>query len=221
MFEPQKASCAYLYKYSNADHLEWLRDILFNHAVYFPSHPQLNGLRTTRRRISASTPGRPPYFFAYVPLRTISCPMPPKNRVGRDDRGDVLQAATAKPMAMHRQPTAFRIGQAVPAAHVPTQDAVLFDQVGHDVLLPPVEPAGQRGEQQAERHRVGHGARVYTTDPISGPQSRRPSNETIRGGCIGILQRRWANHNFKTTPIDHSAIFPRQTSGLNSLVLHR
>jgi hypothetical protein len=101
--------------------------------------------------------------------------MPPKNRVGRDDRGDVMQAATAEPMAMHRQPTAFRISQADPAAHVPAQDAVFFNQVGHGVLLPPVEPADQGAEQQAERHRVEHGARAYTTDPISGP--KEPSAE--------------------------------------------
>ena len=91
--------------------------------------------------------------------------MPAQNRVGRDNRGDVTEAATAQPVSVHRQPTAFLIGQADPAAHVPAQDAVFFDQVGHGVLLPPVEPADQRGEQQAERHRVGHGARVYITDP--------------------------------------------------------
>ncbi len=45
MFEPQKASCPFLYKYSNADHLEWLHDILLNHSVYFPSHPELNDPR--------------------------------------------------------------------------------------------------------------------------------------------------------------------------------
>jgi hypothetical protein len=42
-----------------------------------------------------------------------------------------------------------------------------------------VEPADQRGQDQPERQRVEHGARVYTTDPISGPQDPRPSNETI------------------------------------------
>ena len=46
-------------------------------------------------------------------------------------------------MAVHRQPTAFRIGQANPAAKVPTQDAVFFDQVGHSRLLPLVAPADQ------------------------------------------------------------------------------
>ena len=61
---------------------------------------------------------------------------------------------------------------------MPAEDAVFFDQVGHGVLLPPVEPADQRGEQQAERHRVEHGARVYTTDPISGPQ--RPVGRAMR-----------------------------------------
>jgi hypothetical protein len=39
---------------------------------------------------------------------------------------------------------AFFIGQADPAAHVSTQDAVLFNQVGHGCLLSLVEPADQR-----------------------------------------------------------------------------
>jgi hypothetical protein len=41
-FEPRKARWQYLYKYSNAEHLDWLHDILLNHALYFPSHPELN-----------------------------------------------------------------------------------------------------------------------------------------------------------------------------------
>jgi hypothetical protein len=73
--------------------------------------------------------------------------MPPENRVGCDDRGDVTKAATAQPVSMHGQPTAFLIGQADPAAHVPTEDTVFFDQVGHGLLLPLVEPADQRGQQ--------------------------------------------------------------------------
>jgi hypothetical protein len=53
--------------------------------------------------------------------------MPPKNRVGRDDRRDRTEAATAQPMSVPRQPPAFVIGQADPTAHVPAQDAILFD----------------------------------------------------------------------------------------------
>ena len=40
---------------------------------------------------------------------------------------------------------------------MPTQDTVLFDQVGHGVLLSLVEPAGQRGENHPEEDRVEHG----------------------------------------------------------------
>ena len=101
--------------------------------------------------------------------------MPAENSVGRDDRGDVAQAKTAQPVPRHRQPTAFLIGQADPAAHVPAQDAVLFYQVRHSVLLSLVKPADQRPQEHGKGERVEHGARVYTTDPISRPRS--PSAE--------------------------------------------
>jgi hypothetical protein len=96
-------------------------------------------------------------------------------RIRRHDRGDAAQAATTQLMSAHREPTAFFVSQADPAAHVSTKDAVFFDQVRHGHLLPLVEPADQRGQEDAERHGVEHGARVYTTEPIPGP--RRPSAE--------------------------------------------
>ena len=114
------------------------------------------------------------------PLPRDQLPMPAENRVGRDDRRDLTEAATAQPVPVPRQPTAFFIGQAEPAAHVPAEDAVFFDEVGHGVLLPLVEPADQRRQEHSEGQRVEHGGRVYTTDPISGPQDLRPSNETLR-----------------------------------------
>jgi hypothetical protein len=42
------------------------------------------------------------------------------------------------------QPTAFLIGDANPALHVRTEDAVFFDQARQGLLLPLVEPADQR-----------------------------------------------------------------------------
>jgi hypothetical protein len=111
-------------------------------------------------------------------VRPFPCdelPMPPKNRVGSRNGGDIPKAATTEPVSVLAQPTAFLVGQAEPAAHVPTEDAVFFDQVGHGVLRPSVEPAGQRREQQAQRHRVGHGASVYITARVLG--LRRPSAE--------------------------------------------
>jgi hypothetical protein len=63
---------------------------------------------TTSRRISASTPGRPPRRFAHIHFRATSGR--PRNRIGGDDRGDFAQATTAQPLAVHRQSTALRIG---------------------------------------------------------------------------------------------------------------
>jgi len=71
---------------------------------------------------------------------------------------------------MHRQPTALIIGQPDPAAHVSPQDAVLFDQVGHGVLLPLVEPADQRRQEHSKGARVEYGGRVYLNNPVSGLQ---------------------------------------------------
>ena len=85
------------------------------------------------------------------------------------------EPATAQPVSVPRQPPAFRVGQTDPAVQMRSEDAVLFNQVGHYVLLPLVEPADQRGQEDAEQHGVEHGARVYTTDPISEP--RRASAE--------------------------------------------
>jgi hypothetical protein len=53
--------------------------------------------------------------------------------------------------------------------HVRSEDAVLFDQVGHGVLLPLVEPADQRRQEHSERQRIEHGGRVYPTGPIAKP----------------------------------------------------
>jgi hypothetical protein len=88
--------------------------------------------------------------------------MPSENRVGRDNGGDITKAAPAQLVSASRQLTAFLIGQADPTAHVLAKDAILLDQVGHRILVPSVEPTGQRGEHYTERDPVGHGARVYT-----------------------------------------------------------
>jgi hypothetical protein len=93
------------------------RRVLLGHA-----HHQPPDLREHAKTTAAAFPVRP------FPRDELS--MPPENRVGCDDRGDVTKAATAQPVSMHGQPTAFLIGQADPAPHVPTEDTVFFDQVG-------------------------------------------------------------------------------------------
>ena len=80
--------------------------------------------------------------------------------VGRDDRRDLTEAATAQSVSAHGQPTAFLISQADPPAHVPAKDVVLFNQVRHSVLLSLVKPADQRRQEHAKGEGVEHGARV-------------------------------------------------------------
>ena len=67
--------------------------------------------------------------------------MPAENRVGRDDGRQIVKTATAHSISMGGQPTAFLISQPEPAGQVPAQHTVLFDQVGHGVLLSLVKPA--------------------------------------------------------------------------------
>src|SRR6266852_6367866 len=40
--EPRKATASHFYKYSNAAHLEWLKEILHQHEIYLPSLTELN-----------------------------------------------------------------------------------------------------------------------------------------------------------------------------------
>jgi hypothetical protein len=39
---PAKATCSHFYRYSSADHLEWLKEIILNHELYLPSLTELN-----------------------------------------------------------------------------------------------------------------------------------------------------------------------------------
>src|SRR5258705_10856851 len=40
--KPQKSTATHFYKYADADHLEWLQDILLKHEIYLPTLSQLN-----------------------------------------------------------------------------------------------------------------------------------------------------------------------------------
>ena len=77
-------------------------------------------------------------------------------------------------MPVDGQPTAFLIGQAYPAAQVRAEDAVFFDQVGHGVLLPPVEPADQRASSR--RSDIASGTARESIPPTRS-QAQNPSAE--------------------------------------------
>ena len=77
--------------------------------------------------------------------------MPSENRVGRDDRGDLTEAATALPASAHGQSTAFLIGQADPAAQARAEDTVFFDQIGDGLVSLVGPPASHSHHEESER----------------------------------------------------------------------
>jgi hypothetical protein len=81
------------------------------------------------------------------PLPRDQLSVPPENRVGRGDRRDLTKPATAHPVSMHGQPTAFVIREARPATEMRAEDAVFFDQI-RDARLPLVGPPASHGHHE-------------------------------------------------------------------------
>src|SRR5215831_14374610 len=50
---PAKATGSHFYRYSSADHLEWLKDIILNHELYLPSLTELNDPADGRPKLAA------------------------------------------------------------------------------------------------------------------------------------------------------------------------
>ena len=95
------------------------------------------------------------------PLTRDQVPIPSQHRVWRDHRRDLTEATTAEPVSVPRQPSAFLIGEAEPATQLSAEDAVFFDEVGHGLPLPLVEPADQRGQEPLEGRRVDPAGSLY------------------------------------------------------------
>jgi hypothetical protein len=94
--------------------------------------------------------------------------MPPENRVGRDDRGDLMKSATAQPLSVHCQPTPFLIGQTDPAAQVRAENAVFFDQIATDSCRRSAhQPATAITKSRTAATSTTAG--VYTTDSTARP----------------------------------------------------
>ena len=95
-------------------------------------------------------PLRPP-----VELPRDALLIPAQEGVRRDQRGNLVQARATKRRGACRKAAAFRVGepQAVPPA-VRFEDAVLFVEGGDDVLLVPLEPTGDHGDEDRQDHGV-------------------------------------------------------------------
>jgi hypothetical protein len=67
--------------------------------------------------------------------------MPAEQRVGRDDRRDVAQQATAQPVGQCREPPPIGISETQsPATQLPPEQAILFDQLGEHLPFATIEP---------------------------------------------------------------------------------
>ena len=88
--------------------------------------------------------------------------MPPHNRVGRDDRGDLTQLSTSQPVPAHGEPTPFVIGQPKAlSTQLTPQDSIFFNQIGQGLLLLTIQPADQSDEKKPEGEDVDHGGSLH------------------------------------------------------------
>jgi hypothetical protein len=53
---PKLAAGPYFYKYSSTEHLDWLKDTILNHSVYFPTLGQLNDPADAKPRLKPVSP---------------------------------------------------------------------------------------------------------------------------------------------------------------------
>ena len=104
------------------------------------------------------TPRRLGRRRADVHFRAMSCRCQRSSGVGRDDRGDVAQDATAQPVGQRGQPSSVGVGQPkAPSSQLPVQQAILFNEVGDRISLTTVQPAGDDHQQQPKCRDVDHG----------------------------------------------------------------
>ena len=109
--------------------------------------------------------------------------MPPQERVGRHDRGYVVQDLTPELLALRGESPPLIVRQPQPfLTQLLLQDSVLLDELGDDLLLPPADPAREGHEKHLKRVEVGsHPASLRARDPHGFRGLRaRPSFRTLR-----------------------------------------
>jgi hypothetical protein len=86
--------------------------------------------------------------------------VPAHEGIGGGNRGHLLEACATEWVGQRSKAAAFHVGQAQPsAAELGFEDAILFLEIGDDVLLVTVDPTGECGEQQLEDHGLSSGWR--------------------------------------------------------------
>jgi hypothetical protein len=91
------------------------------------------------------------------PLAGNQLAMPPEQRVGRRDCGNLPQGRTADPICSRGQPAAIVIRETQPpSTKLTPQEPILLEQVGDGLPLPAVSPAGQHKQHHLQRGGVDH-----------------------------------------------------------------
>jgi len=82
------------------------------------------------------------------PLLRNQLPVPTKDSVGCDERGDLGKGAPANGLTSHGQSASLIVGQPEsPATDLLLQDTILFAEVFDDRILLASDPAGQSGDE--------------------------------------------------------------------------
>jgi hypothetical protein len=101
---------------------------------------------------------RPP--LRVRPFPSDELPVPSEQGIGRDDRGHVTQCPTSQSVRKSRETPSVVMSQAKPpTTQLPTEEAILFDQIRERLTLPTKQPADQDGEY-LQGQRVDDGGRL-------------------------------------------------------------
>ena len=84
--------------------------------------------------------------------------IPAQERVGRNQRRHRFEALTAKRVGECREAAAFGVCKTEPSAtELRFEDTVFLLEVGDDLLLVLLQPAGHHGDEHVQDHRVFSG----------------------------------------------------------------
>jgi hypothetical protein len=81
--------------------------------------------------------------------------VPPQEGLRGHKHRNLFQTVATERVSQRGEAAAFGIGQAQPApAELGFQDAIFLKQIRNHLLLMPLEPAGNHGDEHVEDHRV-------------------------------------------------------------------
>ena len=99
-------------------------------------------------------------MLAPVELLRDEAVVPAQEGIRGGERGDLFQAFATERVGERGKAAAFGVGQAQPAAtELGFEDAVFLKEIGDDLLLVTLEPAGDHGDQDVEDHSRSSGWR--------------------------------------------------------------